>query len=283
MAGEGVRVFQEGEILRADQVNGYLMDQVIARFADAATRDASFGGIGQPTLTEGRFCYLDDSDEVQYYDGSTWQSAPQFVLGDGTVTTAKLADNAVTTAKIADGAVTNAKIASNAAISLSKLANGTSGQIIIYNSGGVATATSVTGDVTITDTGVTSIASGSIVNADISSAAAIDVAKVANTAVLQQTGNYVLALSDRMKIIEMDVGSANTVSVPTHASVAFPIGTQITIIQYGVGKTQIVASSPGTTNIRSTPGAFLRARYSSATLLKRANNEWYLFGDLSSS
>ena len=54
MAGSGIRVFASGEILTAAQVNGYLMDQVVTRFADAATRDASFGGVGQPVLTEGR-------------------------------------------------------------------------------------------------------------------------------------------------------------------------------------------------------------------------------------
>lgn len=283
MAGEGVRVFQEGEILRADQVNGYLMDQVIARFADAATRDASFGGSGQPTLTEGRFCYLDDVNEVQYYDGAAWQSAPQFVLGDGTVTTAKLADGAVTSSKIADGAITNTQINTNAAISLSKLAGSTAGNVIIYNSSGVAAAAPISGDIAITSAGVSSINPGVVVNADVSASADIDLSKLNATTIDTKTGNYVLVLSDRYKVIETNVGSSNTVSVPTNASVPFPIGTQITIVQYGAGKTQVIASSPGTTTIRSTPGSYLRAIYSSATLIKRATDEWYLFGDLSSS
>lgn len=281
MSGQGIRVFNSGEVLTADQVNGYLMDQVIARFADAATRDASFGGVGQPQLSEGRFCYLDDIDEVQYYNGSSWQSAPQFVLGDGTVTTAKLADSAVTSAKIADGSITNSKIASNAAISLSKLATGTAGQVIIHNASGVPTATTVTGDVTISSTGVTAIGAGVIVNADISTTAAIEASKVSNPTLNAKTSNYQLALPDRSQIIEMNVGSANTVTVPTNTTAAFPIGTQITIIQNGTGKTQIVAAVGVT--ILSTPGLFLRTRYSSATLIKRATNEWYAFGDLSAS
>jgi len=81
----------------------------------------------------------------------------------------------------------------------------------------------------------------------------------------------------------MNVGSANTVSVPTDASVNFSIGTMINITQYGSGKTQVVAVTPATTSIRATPGAYLRAQYSSATLIKRAENEWYLIGDLSAS
>jgi hypothetical protein len=286
VAGEGVRIFQEGEILRADQVNGYLMDQVISRFSDAATRDASFGGSGQPVLTEGRFCYLDDVNEVQYFDGAAWQSAPQFVLADGTVTTAKLADGAVTSVKIADGAITNSQISTSAAISLSKLAPSSAGNVVIYNGSGVAAATPVSGDISISSSGVSAINSGVVVNADISTSADIDLSKLNVTTVTTidtQTSNYVLVLSDRYKIIETNSGSNNTVSVPTNASVGFPNGTQITIVQYGAGKTQIIASSPGTTSIRATPGQFLRARYSSATLIKRATDEWYLFGDLSSS
>lgn len=116
MAGAGIRVFASGEILTAAQVNQYLMDQSVTRFADAATRDASFGGAGQPTLSEGRVCYLDSTNLIQYYDGSTWVDSAQFTVGDGTITTAKLADDAVTSDKIADGAITSAHIANGTVI-----------------------------------------------------------------------------------------------------------------------------------------------------------------------
>jgi hypothetical protein len=70
-----------------------------------------------------------------------------------------IADNAITTAKIADGAIVNADINASAAIELSKLATSTAGNIIVYNSSGVPTAVAETGDVTISDTGVTAIKS----------------------------------------------------------------------------------------------------------------------------
>ena len=111
MAGSGIRVFASGEILTAAQVNGYLMDQAVTRFANAATRDAAFGGVGQPVLTEGRICYLDDVNLIQFYDGAAWQSSAQFTVGDGTITETKLADNSVTSAKIAPGTVIAADIA----------------------------------------------------------------------------------------------------------------------------------------------------------------------------
>lgn len=192
MAGAGVRVFQSGEILTASQVNGYLMDQVISRFADAATRDAAFGGLGQPTLTEGRFCYLDDINEVQYYDGSVWQSAPQFALEDDAVTTPKIADSAVTTAKLSTNAVTSGKIASEAVTS-AKIASAavTESRIGV---GAVTESRLATGAVTesiIASGAVTEskIGSSAVTNAKIAAGAAIDKTKISGTAVtLADTG-----------------------------------------------------------------------------------------------
>lgn len=94
----------------------------------------------------------------------------------GTVT---LPTGTVTSGMIADGAIVNADINASAAIALSKLASGTSGQIIVANSSGVPTWVSETGDVTISDTGVTAISSGVIVNADINTSAAIALSKLA--------------------------------------------------------------------------------------------------------
>jgi hypothetical protein len=110
--------------------------------------------------------------------------------------------------------------------------------------------------------------------------------KLADVAIDNKTANYSLVLTDKNKIIEMDLSSANTVTIPPYTgagSVAFPVGTQITVVQMGTGKTQVVAAVPATTNIRATPGVYLRAQNSSATLVKRADEEWYLFGDLSAT
>jgi hypothetical protein len=98
-----------------------------------------------------------------------------------------------------------------------------------------------------------------------------------------QTATYTLALSDKNKMIEMNVGSANIVYVPTNASVQFPVGSTIDILQTGSGKTQIAASSSGTTTINSASGFYLRAQWSSATLIKRATDTWVVVGDLATS
>jgi hypothetical protein len=72
MAGLGARLFPAFSKLTSAQVNGYLMDQTIMRFASTAARDAAFGGAGEPTLAEGMTCYLDDTNVLQSYNGSAW-------------------------------------------------------------------------------------------------------------------------------------------------------------------------------------------------------------------
>ena len=72
----------------------------------------------------------------------------------------------------------NADIASAAAIAYSKLATLTSGNIVLGSSANVATSTTVTGDISISNAGVTAIATGVIVNADINASAAIAGSKI---------------------------------------------------------------------------------------------------------
>jgi len=135
------------------------------------------------------------------------------------------------------------------------------------------------------------ILDGTIVNADVSATAAIDLGKIADATIEEKSPanlgaatNYSLVLTDKNKFIKMGfgVGVANTVTVPTNASVAWPIGSQIHIIQYGAGKTQVIPQN-NTVYIYATPGTYLRAQYSSATLLKCDTNTWLLMGDLSAS
>jgi len=114
MAGSGRKVWVADEVLAAADLQDYIQDQTVMRFASSAARAS---GILSPT--EGMVTYLDDANALFVYDGSSWVA----VVGDGSISTAKLADNAVTTVKIADGNVNNAKIASD--IDAGKIASGT--------------------------------------------------------------------------------------------------------------------------------------------------------------
>jgi hypothetical protein len=95
----------------------------------------------------------------------------------------------------------------------------------------------------------------------------------------RQTASYTLVLSDADKLVEMNVGSANNLTIPLNSSVAFPTGTQILLAQYGAGQTTIVPTSGVT--IRSNGGKLkLNVQYSGATLIKIGTDEWYCFGDI---
>jgi hypothetical protein len=350
----------------------------------------------------------------------------------------------ITSGMIADATIVNGDISASAGIALSKLATSTAGNIIVYNSSGVPTAVAETGDVTISDTGVTAISSGVIVDADVNASAAIAHSKLANATAGQvllgttttgvitataitgditingagvatiaansvalgtdttgnyvnditagtgvtvthtpaegssptiaigqsvatsasptfatitatgnvnigtaagdeggemllvkpatntsiagtgviidiyqnklrfwensspnrgafidltacnnsvgtnllgdvvvsaQTASYTLTLQDKGDLVEMLVATANTLTVPPNSSVAFPVGTQINILQTGAGQTTVTAGAGVTIN--GTPGLKLRSQWSYATLIKRATDTWVLVGDIS--
>ena len=96
---------------------------------------------------------------------------------------------------------------------------------------------------------------------------------------------YTFVLADaNNELITASNASAQTYSIPTNASVAFPIGSQINIIQIGAGQVTINAVTSGTTSVLSTGATAaapkLRAQYSVATLIKAGTDLWYVTGDI---
>jgi hypothetical protein len=92
----------------------------------------------------------------------------------------------------------------------------------------------------------------------------------------RQTASYTLVASDADKLVEMNVASANNLTVPAST---FSAGTQILLAQYGAGQTTVVAGSGMT--IRSNGAKLkLNAQYSGATLVFISGTEAYLFGDI---
>ena len=101
-----------------------------------------------------------------------------------------------------------------------------------------------------------------------------------------QTGTtYTFVAADaENKLVTASNASAQTYSIPTDATTNFAVGTQINIIQIGAGQVTIQAATSGTTTVTSTGATSaapkLRAQWSSATLVKKAANVWYVIGDL---
>jgi hypothetical protein len=98
-----------------------------------------------------------------------------------------------------------------------------------------------------------------------------------------QTGTtYTIVSGDAQKLITLSNANPITLTVASNATQALPVGTQVTISQFGVGQVTVVgASSPNPVTINGTPGLKLRTQYSSATLIQVSTNNWLLVGDLS--
>lgn len=106
-----------------------------------------------------------------------------------------------------------------------------------------------------------------------------------NLTVNAQTGTtYTFVLADNGKFITASNASAQTYSIPTNASVAFPVGTQIHIIQIGAGQVTIDAVTPGTTTVLSAGATAaapkLAKQYAAATCIKTATDAWYVIGNI---
>ena len=99
-----------------------------------------------------------------------------------------------------------------------------------------------------------------------------------------QTGTtYTSVLADAGKIITCSNGSAITFTIPPNSSVAYPIGSSLTVISIGVGLTTFAQGSGVT--IASTGATatapILRVRHSSATAIKIGTDLWQVVGDIS--
>jgi hypothetical protein len=94
-----------------------------------------------------------------------------------------------------------------------------------------------------------------------------------------QTGTtYTLVLTDVAKVVSLTNGSAITLTIPTNATTAFPLGTQILLYQGGAG--QVTIGGAGVT-IRSQGSRLkINGQYGVAGLLKIATDEWVAFGNL---
>ena len=95
----------------------------------------------------------------------------------------------------------------------------------------------------------------------------------------EQTDSYTLVLTDESKLVDMNKGTANTLTVPPNSSVAFAVGTRILIRQKGAGQTTLTAG--GGVTINSSDAALkIYKQYGVAVLIKIATDTWNAEGNL---
>ena len=229
-----------------------------------------------PTLAAGEFGYESDTGKAKIGNGSSAWTALSYALtgAAGTVTsivagtgltggtitsTGTIAIDTATTADLTTAQTLTNKTLTTPTLTLSTSTNSAEGRI----------AWDSTNDKIV-------VGDGSSTKEFASSTLAFNA----------QTGTtYTFVLADKDKMVTASNASAQTYSIPTNASVAYPIGTQINIIQIGAGQVTINAVTSGTTTISSTGATAtapkLRAQYSSATLIKANTDLWYVVGDIS--
>jgi hypothetical protein len=217
-------------------------------------------------------------------------TSSQFLKADGTVDTTSYGTGSVTSVAALTLGTTGTDLSST-------VANGSTTPVITLNiptasatnRGALSSADWTTFNNKAPSSGIdaTAIADGSVTSTEFqyintltsNAQTQIDTKSAKLITTNRQTASYTLVIGDADKLVEMNVGSANNLTIPLNSSVAFSIGTQILLAQYGAGQTTVVATSGVT--VRSSVGKLkLNAQYSGATLIKIATDEWYLFGDI---
>lgn len=105
---------------------------------------------------------------------------------------------------------------------------------------------------------------------------------VAFTVDADATADYTAVLDDQYQVlVPMNKATAVAFKIPTNASVAFPVGTAITVLNKGAGTCTISAVTPGTTTVLSAgtvAASPTLAQYKTAVCIKTATDVWYVAG-----
>lgn len=96
---------------------------------------------------------------------------------------------------------------------------------------------------------------------------------------VEKTADYILdTLDHKDNVVEMNMSTAGTFTVPLDATLSWPIGASMDIFATGAGEVTIAGEAGVTLN--ATPGLKLRTQWSSATIMKRGADSWVVYGDL---
>lgn len=221
----------------------YIQDQVVQVYANSTARSSALG----TAVSEGMVSYLSDSNTVQFYNGSAWES-----VGGASVDWADVLNKPATfppsthTHVISD--VTSLQDALDAK---APIANPTFTGVVSGNASAASAAGN--GASALGFKGIPTSGSGG-------------------------SGAYTLVASDAGELVYTT--SSRTVTIPSNASVPFEIGTSIVFIS-GAGATTTIAITSDTLRLAGagTTGSRTLAAHGMATAVKVAATTWYISGN----
>jgi hypothetical protein len=219
--------------------------------SDGAGVDVTFH-----SATAGDYAMWDASDEKLVLEGSNGQTVLDItdgnvVIGDGTLTVGS------------DGAGEDVTFYSDTAGD-SMVWDSSEEKLVITGTTGQNALEIPAGDVSVTES---LTVSGGLV-------APLGITTNAATA-------YTFVAGDAGKLVTSDNGSAQTLTVPPNSSVAFAVGTTITIIGIGAGEVTLAEGSGVTINSKDSEKK-IDGQHASVTCIKTATDTWQLVGALTS-
>jgi hypothetical protein len=107
---------------------------------------------------------------------------------------------------------------------------------------------------------------------------------IAFTVNADATADYTAVLADQYQVlVPMNKATAVDFKIPTNATVAFPVGTAITVLNKGVGDVTISATTSATTTVLSAGAVAaspVLSQYGSAACIQTAVDIWYVVGSV---
>ena len=229
-------------------------------FAGALTGNVTGNASGSAGSCTGNAATATEATNVTASANNTTDETVYPTFVDGATGTQGIETDTGLTYNPSTGVLTSTAFAGNLTGNVTGNASGTAATVTGAAQSAITSVGTLTG-VTVSGTATIGVAVGQAVDLD------------------RKTADYTLVLTDAGKVIEINSGSSENVTIPPNSSVAFPIGTQIVVVRLGSGAVVITEGSGVTTRSDEDKNK-IKSQYSSCVLIKHETDEWYILGNL---
>lgn len=260
--------------------------RTISVTGDLTYTSSSFDGSGNAT---GAGTLATVNSSTGSFGSST--AIPSFTVnGKGLITLAS-ANAVVAPASTLSGTTLNSSIVNSSLTSVGTIISGVWNGTAITNTNLANSSISIAGNSTslggsVTQDNITGLSSTGLIKRTGANTLAIATSGVdyapANLTINNQTTDYTLVLADAGVSIRMNAATNKNITVPTHASVAFPVMTSIELEPIGLGTVTVVAAG-GVIVTPTNIDLVSKGRYQPMYLVQISNDNWELRNGLNTN